>query len=264
MIGKIIENTIIYFRQFVQTVPLYLEGYAFLKKHKPWRSMNNYGWTARALLLVSILLGIFLFKDALLAAKDVISQPSFFGAGISSFFSGLSFEKMDWALHGTKKYLVLIVLELFTFHFIQRTLEIQVGRKPEYTFKAFMEAEKRMIKASIVAYILETITRIIANIFIGLFGLEYLLEKPVGLIIQFYFLGFIIIDNYYELFGFSLKESRKKMIKVGGIATAIGFITYFLMYIPLIGVVIATMLGAVTATLAMQRYAPLEPSEELV
>ena len=264
MIGKAIENGSIYFQQFIQTMPMHLEGYSFLKKHQPWKSMGNYGWTARALLLISILLGIFLFKDIFLAAKNIIVEPAVFGAGISSFFADFSFEKIDWALHGTKKYLVLIVLELFTFHFIQRTLEIQIGRKPAYTFKAFMAAEKRMIKASIIAYILETVTRMVANIFIGLFDLEYLLEKPIGLIIQFYFLGFIIIDNYYECFGFTLKESRKKMVKVAGVATAIGLVTYFLMFIPLIGVVIATMLGAVTATLAMQRLAPLEPSEELV
>lgn len=264
MIRKTIDNATLYFQQFTQTMPMHLEGYAFLKKHKPWKSMTNYSWTARALLIAAVLLGIYFFKDVFLVAKSAFEQPEVFGADVSSILSDFSFEKMDWALQGTKKYLVLIVLELFTFHFIQRTLEIQVGRIPKYTFKAFWEAEKRMIKASILAFFLETFTRAIANVIIGLFNLNYLLEKPVGFLIQFYFLGFIIIDNYHECFGLSLKESRKKMAKVGGIAIAIGFVTYFLMYIPLIGVVIATMLGAVTSTLAMQRLAHLDPSEELV
>ena len=264
MIQKLIDNSLLYLQQFIQTLPIHREGYEFLKTHKPWKSMTNYGWTARALLIFSVLLGIYFFKDVYLAAKSVVEHPEVFGAGVSSFLTDFSLDKFDWALHGTKKYLVLIVLELFTFHFIQRTLEIQVGRKPQYTFNAFLEAEKRMIKASIIAFVLETITRAIANVLIGIVGLSSILEKPAGFIIQFYFLGFIIIDNYHECFGYPLKESRKRMVKVAGIATAVGFVTYFLMYIPLIGVVVATMLGAVTSTLAMQRLAPLEPSEELV
>ena len=139
-----------------------------------------------------------------------------------------------------------------------------MGRKPAFTFKIFIAAEKRMIKASLLAWIMEIIVTAIAKAIIGIVGLGYLLNDPAGLLIQFYFLGFIIIDNYHECFGLTLKESAKRTKQVTGVAIAIGGVAYLLMYIPLIGVVAATMLGAVTCTLAMQRFAPIAVPEELV
>ncbi len=243
-------------------MPMHIEGYKFIKKHRPWTGMDKYGWAAKLLLFAAILLGIFLFWDVFLLAKDAVIHPDVSGASISSFFTDFSFDKFDWILGGSKKYLVLIVLEIFTFHFIQRTLEIQMGREPENTFKIFIAAEKRMIKVSIIAYIMEIITITIVSTLLGLIGLKSTLGQPSEYLIQFYFLGFIIIDNYHECFRLSIKESRKKAKEVMGIAVAIGGVAYFLMYIPIIGVVAATMIGAVTATLAMQRFSPLEVAEE--
>lgn len=258
-----LEYCQLYFKQFIQTLPLHKEGYEFIKNHQPWKGMDKYSWSARVMLFAAILLGYFFFKDAFLAAKDLINSASNSQAGLS-FFTDFSFEKIDWALKGTKKYLILIVLEIFTFHFVQKVLEIKTGRKPSYTFSAFMTAEKRMLKASLSAWIKEIIFIAIAKFFIGLVGLGFLLNDPVGLLIQFYFLGFIIIDNYHECFGLTLKESSKKTKQVAGIAIAIGGVAYCLMFVPLIGVVAATMIGAVTATLAMERFAPIEVANELV
>ncbi|HFA49165.1 MAG TPA: hypothetical protein ENJ95_09125 [Bacteroidetes bacterium] len=257
MPNKISVSISTYARQFAQTLPLHLDAIYFIKKHQPWRGMKRYRWMARALLGAAILLGFFFFKDAFLQAKEAIGDPQKFGASISSFWSGFSFEKMDWALHGSVKYLVLIVLEIFTFHFIQRALEIQTGRKPNNSFKAFVTAEKRMVKASFIAYVSETILRIVAKTLLGIFGLNVLLGQPVSLLIQFYFLGFLILDNYHECFGLTLKESRKRTKKVLGAALAVGGVAYILMYVPLVGVVAASMIGAVTAAYAMERFAPL-------
>ena len=262
--SKIINNAILYIGQFIQTIPMHKEGYDFIKKHQPWKGMERYSWTARVLLISAILLGFFLFKDAFYLIKDIFSNEENTQLSLGSFFTDFSFDKIDWALHGTKKYVILIVLEIFTFHFIQRTLELQMGRKPTFTLKAFIAAEKRMIEASFIAWIMEVITIAIAKMLVGLVGLGYLLNDPIGLVIQFYFLGFIIIDNYHECFGLTLKESRKRTNQVAGVAIAIGGVAYLLMFVPLIGVVAATMIGAVTATLAMQRILPLEEKVEFV
>jgi len=51
---------------------------------------------------------------------------------------------------------------------------------------------------------------------------------------------------------------------VPGVAVATGMVAYFLMFLPLVGVVLATGLGAVAATMAMERFSPVkvEPSSE--
>jgi hypothetical protein len=258
-----LEYCQLYFKQFIQTLPMHKDGFEFIKKYQPWKGMEKYSWSARVLLIASVLLGYFFFKDAFIAAKELINTATNSQAGLA-FFTDFSFEKIDWALKGTKKYLILIVLEIFTFHFVQKVLEIKTGRKPSYTFSAFFAAEKRMLKASLSAWIKEIIFIALAKALIGIIGLGFLLNDPVSLLIQFYFLGFIIIDNYHECFGLTLKESSQKTKQVAGVAIAIGGVAYCLMFVPLIGVVAATMIGAVTATLAMERFAPMEVANDLV
>ena len=264
MLKKIQRDCLSYFNQFVRTIPMHKEAFYFLKKHQPWKGMEKYNWAAWVLLVAAVLLGYYFFRDTFFFVKDIFNNTGNLKAGASSFFTDFSFEKMDWALHGSKKYLILIVLEIFIFHFVQKTLELQIGRKSAFTFKVFIAAEKRMIRASIYAWIMEIIVTAVTKAIIGLFGLGFLLDDAAGLLIQFYFLGFIIIDNYHECFGLTLKESSKRTKKVVGVALAIGGVAYALMYLPLIGVVAATMLGAVTCTLAMQQFAPFEASEESV
>ena len=233
MLKKVPEYSLLYSKQFIQTIPVHREGLDFIKKHQPWKGMEKYSWSARILLIAAIILGYYFFKDAFLAAKELISNTSNVQAGISTFFTDFSFDKFDWALHGTKKYLILIVLEIFTFHFVQKVLEIQTGRKPSYSFNAFIAAEKRMIKASLSAWIKEIIFIALAKVFIGIVGLGFLLNEPVSFLIQFYFLGFIVIDNYHECFGLTLKESSNRTKEVGGVAIAVGGVAYCLMFIPL-------------------------------
>ena len=264
MLNKLFQYSKLYFNQFVQTVPLHKEGFVFIKKHRPWNSMQQYSWAARVLLVAGIILGYYFFKDTFIFIKNIFENPTQTQASLGAFFTDINFEKIDWAVHGTKKYLVLIVLEIFTFHFIQRTLELQMGRKPDFSFDAFMKAEKRMIKASLFAWIMEIIFTAFAKVILGILGLGALLNDPTTFLIQFYFLGFIIIDNYHECFGLKLKASEKRTRTVAGAAIAVGGVTYLLMYIPMIGVLAATMIGSVTATLAMQRFAPMETVEEFV
>lgn len=262
IVQKIIKYLTIFFSQLIGTLPMHIEAYKFIKIHKPWTGMKKYGWSANILMAIAILLGLYLFKDVFVFVKDAAIHPDVVGANINTFFTDFSFEKLEGALSGSKKYLVLIILEIFTFHFIQRTLELQMGRKPENSVKVFIEAEKRMIKAAFSAYIMEIITIAVFSVFIGLFGLESIFKEPLKYLIQFYFLGFTIIDNYHECFGLTLKESRKKTKEVTGVAVAVGAVAFALMYVPIIGVVAATMIGAVTATMAMQKYAPMEVVEE--
>ncbi len=264
MLSKTAVRISVFLKQLILTIPMHLEGYEFIKKHRPWQGMDKYSWSARVLLLAAVVLGYYFFKDAFLTAKELITSATHVQAGAGFFLTDFSFDKIDWALHGTKKYIILIVLEIFTFHFVQKVLEIQTGRPPSYKFSAFIHAEKRMLKASLLAWIMEIIFTVIAKVLLGIIGLKFLLAEPVTLLIQFYFLGFIIIDNYHECFGLKLKESSKRTREVAGIAVAVGGVAYALMFLPVVGVLVATMIGAVTATLAMERMAPLAPANEIV
>ena len=107
-----------------------------------------------------------------------------------------------------------------------------------------------MIKVVIRAYILETILTILISTVLSIADLEYLKFIPI-FIVQCYFLGFVVIDNYNEIFDMSIKESEKFTREFAGLSVALGLITYLILIVPIIGAAVAPLLGGVTATLAM-------------
>jgi uncharacterized protein involved in cysteine biosynthesis len=109
---------------------------------------------------------------------------------------------------------------------------------------------------------MENIVRTLVNIPLGIVGWEFL-KQPTGLAIQFFFLGFALIDNYHECFNLKVEESRKRTWRAAGVAVATGGVAYILMFLPIVGVVVATMLGAVTAAIAMERFMPVTEEEVL-
>jgi hypothetical protein len=251
-----------FFRQLVTTLMFHKFAYQFIREYKPWQGLRQYGWAVKVLIIVAILLGLQFFQFFFEIIRKLSTNPTALQAGLAGTFSGFSFENFSWMLHGGKKYLILIILEIVTYHFVQRTLEIRLGRVPDYSFKTFMKVEKRMIVVSIVSWIAENIIRGLLNIPLGIFGLNFL-KQPLGLIIQFFFLGFTMIDSYHDCYGLKVEESRRRTVRVAGVAVAIGGIAYMLMFVPIAGVVAATMLGAVTATMAMEYFRPFTKEEVL-
>ncbi len=254
------EQVANFIHQFVATVLMHRVAYEFIRKHQPWKGLHRYGWTVKLLIVVAVLIGWRIFKTFYETISEVVTNPQVFSAGLTGIFSNITFEKFSWVLQGGQKYLVLIVLEVITFHFIQRTLEIRIGREPDHSFRAFIRAEKRMIAVSLVSWIMESIIQGVVNIPLGMLGLSFL-KQPAGLLIQFFFLGFTLIDNYHECFRLTVEQSRRRSRKVVGVAVATGLVAYVLMFVPLLGVVAATMLGAVTAAMAMERFAPVTKAE---
>jgi hypothetical protein len=250
-----------FIQQFVISLLMHRTAFEFIRTHKPWRGMDRLGWVVWVMAGAGALLSYQYFRDFYQVVEEVRNSQQPLSMSLASV---ISLEKFQWALDGGRKYLVLIVLELVVFYFIQKTLEIQIGRKPELTTKAFVGAEIRILKVTLLAWVLETIARfLIVNLAIGILRFDSL-EKPAGFLIQCYFLGFSMIDNYHECFDLKVADSEKRTRRAAaGVAVATGLVAQVLMYIPAIGAVIATMLGAVAATLAMERLAPVNEREHL-
>ncbi len=256
-----LEKAFDYLHQLTVTLFLHKSAYEFIREHKPWRGLKRLGWIVWAMAIAGALLSYQFFREFYHAVEQVRSSQQPITMSLVSTFS---FEKLSWAMEGSRKYLVMIVLELVVFYFIQKTLEIRIGRKPELTTKAFVDAEIRIFKVTILAWVLETITRfLVVDLALGIVGFNWL-EKPTGFLIQCYFLGFAMIDNYHECFDLNVSGSEKRTRRAAvGVAVATGLVAHLFMYVPVVGAVIATMLGAVTATLAMERFAPIAPEEHL-
>ncbi|MBK9013064.1 MAG: hypothetical protein IPM82_02695 [Saprospiraceae bacterium] len=247
--------------QFVATIILHKKAVEFIREQKPWQGMDRLGWVLWVMAISAALISFQFFQEMFHTIKEVRDNQLPISAGLASTFS---FEKIAWIAQGSRKYLIMIVLQLVVFYTIQKTLEIRIGRKPALTTKAFIDAQFRIISSTILAWVLETITRfLVVNLALGILGFHWL-KQPTGFVIQCYFLGFAMIDNYHGCFGMKVSQSEKRTRKAAvGVAIAIGLVAQLLMHVPLIGAFAATMLGAVVATLAMERFAPVTEEEHL-
>lgn len=77
----------------------------------------------------------------------------------------------------------------------------------------------------------------------------------MNFVVQCYFFGLVILDNYNEQFGLSIKESLATSKNYRGVSLALGMVLYLFMLVPLVGVVAGTVLVSVTAVIVLNKIA---------
>ena len=159
------------------------------------------------------------------------------------------------------RYVILILLEVFIFHFARKTILVLSGEIADATFKDFISAQKRMVKVVIFSFVMELIFSILIGTAVYLVGLEII--KPfVIFLIQCFFIGFAVLDNYNEIFYKSINASFQFTKRYAGVAIGVGILVYFLMLIPLFGAILGSILGAVIAAITMFEISKKENSQE--
>jgi hypothetical protein len=261
-----------FLRDFIFTLKTQRDALVFIRNHKLWTGFWSYGWVAKFLLFVGLLVGlrfflVFLDWTKLLQGGDVMVV----GANFLNLFEDVYREGASLFRLGWMKYVILILTEVMVFHFVRRTLFILTGEEQDDSLNSFIEAQKRMIKVVFRSWIFEMVFWILLSIVLSLFGLKFL-HNPSMFLIQCFFLGFAVADNYNERYGLTLAQSQKRFNTTPGVVVAIGLVAYFLLLIPLIGPFLAPFITAVSATLVMFEYEsrgifppiqPVEPTEEL-
>ena len=246
--GSFVVNFI---KDFIHTLRTHQQAMHFISRHKLWQGLMNYGWVSKLVLLGGLIAGYKLFsilsnwwESASTASASMALQS------LGNLFRDVALEGYEFFFVGGFKYLILVLMEILLFHVTRRTVEIKTGRKQDLTFNTFLKAEIRMIKTAFGAFVLETIATVLISTFLSIVGLDVL--KPfLVILVQCYFLGFVVIDNYNELYHIGIQESERITRQFVGVAIAIGLVTYVLLLLPLLGAVLAPFVGAVTATLSM-------------
>lgn len=230
------------------------KAYEFIREHRLWEGMTRYKGIVTIFIIIGLAIGAKIFD----VVQNMVSTRGVSEMGLintMSLVKDVAKESYNLLFLGGMKYLVLIFLEIIIFHFVRRTLEVKMERTFDVTLKAFVKAEIRMIKVVIMSFALETILGIGISIVLGIWNAEFL-KVFLVLLVQMYFLGFAFIDNYNELSGMGIKESEIDTRKHMGVAVAVGGVAYGLLLIPVIGSIIAPVLGGVAATLALFEIRP--------
>lgn len=249
-----------FFMQWQQTIPQFFdtlralpEAWRLIRDRQLWRGVDQYGWVTKVLIIAAILLGLSFIGLVIDWVRQLGQADSALMAisSMGSLAGSVAMEGYESFTSGLMKYVVLLLSEVLIFHFMQRSLE-ELHDKPIATdFKAFYHAQVRMIKVTIRIWIFELIVTIGLSIFFGIFGFLGWLEGTVTFLAQCFFFGLLILDNYSEQFGLSIKESIQFNQQFPGIALALGMVLYILMLVPLVGVVAGTILVSVTAVIVM-------------
>ena len=219
-------------------------GTDFIKTHKLWKGFGQYKW----LLKIGVVILAILVFDVVSSVPDILNNSNPAQAALNSSFNSLG--SLEEYLGGGMKYLLLIAIEIVIFHFTRRSLMAVTGDHIPTDFDTFIKAEKRMIKVAIFSYIMETVYRMLSNTVLSMIGFE-IAQDVMLFLIQSFYLGFALVDNYNELFHMTLKQSHRFTWHYAPVAIITGGIVNVLALIPGIGMVIGTVICSVIVTLSM-------------
>ncbi len=249
-------------RDFILTIKKYREVIPFIKKNQLWNGFLDYSWVTKFLMIIGILVSL-KFTGVFNDFFNQTSQQGISFNTLGNLVGNTIDEGYDLFKMSGFKYAILILSEVVIFHFARKTLEVLTGEKADATFNTFIQAQVRMFKVVLFAYVMETLTTILVGVGLSILGIGVV--KPVfSFVIQCFFLGFVIIDNYNEIFHMSIKQSFKYTRQYTGVSIGIGIVVYVLMLLPVLGAFLAPLLAAVTATITMYELDKRDDSLEEV
>lgn len=245
-------------RYFLRGIGHAFEAAVFTRRSRLWEGLFRYGWLSRVLVLAVALASVPVLAS-LFDWINLVQEGQVLQAGLGESLSVSFQESKDLILFGGFKYVVLILMEVVIFHFTRRTIEMKTGQKLDTSFQAFLHAEWRMIRLTLFSALSEafwgTVIVVVGGLVLGSFG-----KSLAILSVQSFFMGFAMMDNYFELKQMSIRDSLRTCLHYAGLAVAIGAVANLMLAIPLVGSVAGPLIGSVTATLALHH---LEQSEGL-
>jgi hypothetical protein len=241
-----------YHAQFLYTLSSYPKAVRFTHTNKLWEGFWRYGWVSRLLVVLAVVAGLKFLSLIFNWFQQVdTSDPLVMASSLGSFFTDVAAEEFEFLLSGGMKYIMLILLEIVIFHMCRRTFQILSGKNSDSSLKAFIRAQIRMLKVALRCYILETVIVAIINTSTGIFGFLEPMAFIAVILVQAYFVGFTVIDNYYEQFGLTIKESTAQSRQFLGVTLAAGLTLQLLFLIPILGTLVAPVLAAVAVTIVL-------------
>ena len=253
-----IPNLKVILEQFIFTLRTHRKAIEFARKHKVWKGFWNYGWVSKALMFIGAIVGLN-FLDVYIDWFFSSRSESVYGAvqSMGSLFNNFALEGYELLFAGSMKYVIIVLVEVIIFHASRETIKIILEKKGDTSFNTFLKAQIRMINVVCFAWIMEMICSILIDIALGIFSPLGFLKPALILIVQCYFLGFVVLDNYFEQFDLKIKESLRYTKKYAGVALGIGSVLNLAMLVPFIGAIVGPFIAAITVTLVLYKLSDI-------
>ncbi|MEM6877982.1 MAG: hypothetical protein AAF544_05465 [Bacteroidota bacterium] len=259
--------------QFFYSLLAIPRAWRFMWHYKLWRGLRDYGWVAKALMIIGVLVGLYFVTEifAWFGSAGSETQQMNLLWGENSLAGRLGSDTIDLLTDGSLKWVILVLMEVVIYHFMRGSVKVVLGRDMPNanTFKPFFDAQVRMIGVAVVSWVLELlITNVGFSIAFSLLPFFSFLESPLTLAVQAYLLGFAIVDNYNEQFEISINQSLSYVRRsYMGVCLGLGLPLFIILYVPLIGALLGPLLVSVTAAIVMRELSDLHlvgyiPSEK--
>lgn len=150
-----------------------------------------------------------------------------------------------------QKYILFIILSPVLAYLSEKTEEKLTGKAHLFDFNQFIKDIARGILIAVKNFTIE-MGLLLMLFLIGLIPALAPFTGITALIIGWYFYGYSLMDYTNERKKLDVEQSNQSIKSKAGIAVANGMIFEFIFIIPVLGFVIAPILGTVAATIAMQ------------
>jgi len=241
--------------EFFYTLLAFPRAWRFMRNHRLWEGLRQYGWVARALVAIGVLGAAYVIFEAIDWFGSHSDAPLSAMMSSESLFVLWFTELTESFSEGLLNWVTLVLLEVVIYHFMRRTLKIILKKNVEnaHTFKPFLDAQVRMIIVSAVAVVTEgLILNVVEMINDGW------LFWVISLFIRSTMLGYVIADNYNEQFGLSIDQSRKNLYRgYIGICFGLGLPLLLMLKVPLFGTVLGPLVTSVTAAIVLREKSDL-------
>ena len=242
--------------EFFYTLMSFPRAWRFMLNHRLWVGLRQYGWVARALVVVGVLMGLFMISEVVDWYEDHAEAPlTALAVGEDSLLLRLITDAYESLSEGVLNWVVLVLLEVVIYHFMRRTLQVVVGKDVEeaHKFKPFLDAQKRMIVVSFFSVIVQEIL-----VELGEDLLPSIIAWWFALGVQATILGFAIADNYAEQFDLTKTQSYRYFYRhYIGICMGLGLPLFLMLKVPVVGTLLGPLVTSVAAAIVLREKADL-------
>jgi hypothetical protein len=242
--------------EFFYTLLAFPRAWRFMVNQRLWVGLKDYGWVARFLVLVGILLGVTMISEIVEWFTSHADEPlTAMMVGADSLIMRLFNFIWESMSSGGLNWATLILLEVVIYHFMRRTLQIIINKdvKEAHKFQPFLDAQIRMIKVSVLAFIVQTVVLAILEAFpLG----DFFPLLAIG--VEAMLLGYAIADNYNEQFDLTIEQSARNLRQnYLGICLGLGLPLFLMLKVPVFGTILGPLVTSVTAAIVLREKSDL-------
>ena len=246
-------------KEIVIAIQSYREAHRFISRHRLWKWILIPGF----LYTIMFIAGIWLFWVTSTEATQLLLNKT----GIKEWLENLKNGWMNFLVIICQIIIWMVTLmfyfSLFKFIFLiigsplfsylsEKTDAILTGKDFPFSFSKLMKDAWRAIKIALRNILWQSLY-MISLFLLSLIPLFGWVTPVVGLLVEFYYLGFSMLDYSSERNNLSASQSIHFIGRHKGLAIGNGLVFYLMHVLPVIGWLLAPSYAVIAATLSLHK-----------